>query len=115
MAVKNILLAVPLTTVAGGDFLATYQAVNPGGFPKGVCIMRIINNSDSDLFISYDGSTNHDFAPMGTQFTLNAQANSQPTNNVAAFSAGTVVYIKGGSDTSTGEMYLSAYYQPQGV
>jgi hypothetical protein len=113
MATKNVLLPVPLSTVQGSAFTGSLQAINATGLPKGVCILRITNNSNSDIIISFDGTTNHDFVAMGGGIlTINAQANAQPTTSVANFRAGTVIYLSG-TASSTGAVYLSAYYQPQ--
>jgi hypothetical protein len=113
MATKNVLLPIPLTSVAGSAFTGSYQAINSSGLPQGVCILRIINNSSSDVLISYDGSTNHDFVTKsGGVLTINAQTNAQPNTSIANFRAGTIVYLNG-TALSTGNLYLAAYYQPQ--
>jgi hypothetical protein len=72
--------------------------------------LRIINNSDVGLEISYDGSTQHDFVAANTTLNLPVQTNSQPTNKTALFPKGTTVYVNG--STGTGVVYLAGYYQP---
>jgi len=114
VSVKNIIAAAALSKVTGADFTGSYQLFNATGLPKGICILRIYNNSDVDITISYDGVTDNDIVPTGTVLQINSQANAQPNNNVALFPGGTSVYLKGTAD-STGTAYLAAYYQPQGV
>ena len=113
MAVKNVLQAAALSHIDGSSFTGSYQLFNATGLPKGICILRIYNNSSVDITISYDGTTDNDIVPQGTVLMINAQANAQPTGSVALFPGGTSVYMKGAS-SSSGTAYLAAYYQPQG-
>lgn len=113
MSVKNIIQAAPLSSIAGSAFTGSYQLFNSTGLPKGICILRIYNNSSVDITISYDGTHDNDIVPVGTVLMINAQANAQPNNHVALFPGGTSVYMKG-TASSSGTAYLAAYYQPQG-
>jgi hypothetical protein len=112
MAYVNRIVAVPLTSILSSAVSGTYAVINSGGLPSGCAIVRITNNSDQDVTISYDGTTDHDFAlKSGGQINLNFQSNSSPNNNQAYMAQGTKVYVKG--TAGSGSIYLSAYYQPQ--
>jgi len=110
MAVKNIIMAIPLTNIASSALTTTYQAINPGGIPHSCCILRLNSTSSTSVTISYDGVNDHEFLLAGDSFTIAVQNNAQPNNFIANFPLGTVVYAKG--TAGTGALYLSGYYQP---
>lgn len=114
MALKNSVSAVELfgiaSTIVDAD---TYESINSLGLPFPCFLVRIINNSDEDVTVSYDGVTDHDFVPKNTTLQLPLQTNSQPNNNVALMPKGTIVYVKG--TAGTGDIYLAAYYQVSAV
>ena len=109
MALKNIINAVELFYIGSNVIEDTYQSINSAGLPYACFLVRIINNSDEDVTVSYDGSTDHDFVPKNTTLQLPLQTNSQPSNYVALMAKGTIVYVKG--TAGTGDVYLAAYYQ----
>lgn len=110
MSVKNIVKAIPLTSINSTTFFGAYLPINPTGLPQACFLIRIYNNSGVDVTISYDGSTDNDIIPHGTSEQLNFQTNSQPNNQVALLAKGTIVYVRG--TVSTGLVYLAGYYQP---
>jgi hypothetical protein len=111
MAYLNRIAAVPLESADSADLGSGYVAINPDGLPRGCCIISIINNSGVDVTVSYDGSTAHDYVPTMTVRTLNFQTNASPTSNQAFLPKGTIVWVSA-TESSTGLIYLSAYYQP---
>lgn len=111
MAYLNRIQAATLTSVDSADLGSGYVAFNTGGLPRGCCIIRIINDSGTDVTISYDGTNAHDYVPTMTSVNLNFQTNASPTSNQAFLAKGTVVYASAPS-ASTGNIYLAAYYQP---
>jgi len=113
MSVKNIVLAIPLTSFNSAALAAGYAPINAAGFPEPLFLVRLINNSNADVTISYDGVNDADFVPHGTQLQLNFQTNGQPNNFNALLAKGTVVYVKGAA--GAGLIYLAGYYQPQGA
>ena len=113
MAVKNIVLPIPLTSIDSATFTGAYQLLSgAGGLTNPCIILRIINNSNKNITISYDGVHDHDFLPTLGTLQLSLQTNSQPSNFVAQISAGTKIYVKGAA--GAGLVYLAGYYQPQG-
>lgn len=112
MAVKNIVLPIPLSSVASSTFLGAYLLLSATtGLPHPCIIIRIVNNSDTDATISYDGVNDHDFVPAMGSLNLEFQTNSQPQNQVCSLAQGTKIYVKG--TVGIGLIYLAGYYQPQ--
>lgn len=109
MALKNSVLAIPLTTFNSASMLATYQAINTVGLPQPCILIRLINNSNQAVTVSYDGTTDHEYIPASTTVLLEFQTNSQPSNYGTTMKKGTVVSVKGTSGSGT--IALVGYYQ----
>jgi len=110
MAVRNTVNAVEVFFISSVVLEADeYQSINSQGLPFPCFLIRVINNSNKDVMISYDGVTDHDFIPMGQTLQLPFQSNSQPNGYVALMAKGTIVYVQGAA--GTGDIYLAAYYQ----
>lgn len=112
MALKNVIRAVPLSVIDTASFGAGYIAFD--ALPAACTLIRIINDSDVGVTISYDGgTTEHDYVIAGKTAELDFQANNGPGNYPAGFPQGLIISANG--DAGTGDVYLAAYYQPQGV
>lgn len=112
MAVKNSVLAIPLTAVSATTFDGiAYMSINPTGLPHACFEFSIRNGSSVSVFISYDGVTNHDILPSGQSVTYQLQTNAQPNTTIANIAKGAIVYVLGAN--GTGSVYLSGFYQPQ--
>lgn len=107
---KNIIKNIPLQSIDSSTFTGNYQVLS-AGLPQACFLVRIVNNSDRDITISYDGSNDHDFIAQKTTLQLPIQANSQPASFVANIRQGTPLYVKGTAG-GTGLVYLAGYYQP---
>jgi hypothetical protein len=113
MSVKNMVLPIPLTFFDATDFNGTYQLLSAfNGIPYACIMIRIVNNSDQDVAVSYDGITTHDFVPTLSSLNLQFQTNSQPQNSVCSLSQGTKIWILANA-AGTGVVYLAGFYQPQ--
>lgn len=110
MSVKNSIQAIALTSIDSATFTGSYQAINSSGLSKNCFMIRITNNSNKDVTVSYNGSTDHDFIKAGTSIQLSFQDMAQPNNFIANMSLGTIVYVKGAA--GAGLVYLAGYYQP---
>ena len=110
MAVKNAVQAIPLLAINSSTLSGTYKPINAGGLPHACFLLVITNASTEDVFISYNGSTDHEYILQATRVQLPVQANAQPNNFTALFAQGTVVYARGTAGTGTIE--LSGYYLP---
>lgn len=105
---QNTVKTVGLSLIAGSALSGTYQSMNPGGLPHACFLIRIVNDSDNRIFISFDGVNNDEYLAAGTSFDLNSQTNAQPGALYALVPKYTQVYVKGTS--GTGNVTLSGYY-----
>ena len=109
MSVKNSVAAIPLKSIDSSTFTGSYQLIYSSGTPNACFLLSIINNSNKDITISYDGTNDHDFVQTLKTRDLPVQTNSQPNNKVALFASGTKVWVKGAA--GSGSVYLAGYYQ----
>ena len=111
MAVKNVVQAIPLTSFDTASLTTSFQVLNSTGLAFPCFLIRLVNNSDKDITISYNGVDAMEFVPKTSSLQLDFQTNSQPNNKVAIFPKGQKIYVKGAS-AGTGLIYLSGYFQP---
>ncbi len=117
MAHRNAASAIPLSTTAFGDVNnATFTALNSGGLADACFIIRIINDTDGDLLLSYDGgTTTHDRIASINAFTTEPHTLAVPlTQNrngeITEWKNGQVVYgMYDGTAATTGNIYISGY------
>ncbi len=111
MSYQNNVKALELSSLASSSVTGSYQALNGTGLEEACFLLRLINDSNQDVTVSYDGTTDHEFVPSGQTFQFPIQTNSSPQNQQALMPKGTVVYVKG--TAGTGSVYLAGYYQPR--
>ena len=85
-------------------------AVN-ASFANACFLIRIINATNQDISISYDGVTDHDYLIAGQTLQITSQTNSPHNVDCALFPIGTKVYAKGLAGAGT--IYLTGYYLQQ--
>lgn len=107
---QNYVKALTLSTFAASSLSTSYQAVNSAGFSEPVFFMRLVNDTNQDVTISYDGVNDNEYVAAGDTFEFPNQANSQPQAQLALWRKGTVVYVKAAA-SGTGTLTLSGYYQ----
>lgn len=113
MAYKNAVKAIPLSTFDSASVSSSYQAVNTNGLPNSCYMLRIVNDSDKAITVSYDGSTAQEYVAANTTAQLEGVLNNgTPYAQGGIFPLGLIVYIKG--TAGTGTIALSGYYQPSG-
>ena len=110
---KNIIKAIPLGTFNAANLTANYQPIYATGLPHAIGLLRIINKSNVDFLLSYDGVTDNDYISVDSTFILPAQQNSQPRNQVMYIPAGTMLSIKQATAPGVGTIYVSGYYNPE--
>ncbi len=106
---KNIVVPSPISSIDSATFTGAYQLV--ATLAKAALLLRIINNSNSDVTVSFDGTTDNEFVPDGAVFQFPVQSNAGATNYAAFIAQGTKIYVKG-TALSTGLVYVASYYQP---
>jgi hypothetical protein len=106
---KDFVQVLTLASRDSGTFNNTFQVVS-SGLAEACFLLRIVNDSNIDVLVSYDGLSNHDYVPSGQELNLNLQTNSQPGNWTALIKKGTPVYVKG-AIAGVGSVFVAGYYQ----
>jgi hypothetical protein len=102
-----------LTSIASSTLGAAYLPINPNGTEGAAFFLRIYNDTNQTITISYDGVNDHELMTTGTIYdTPTTQNNALPAGKVALFPVGQIIYVKG--TAGTGSVYLSGFYQPIG-
>jgi len=108
--VKNFIQAVPMLAFnTAGLHAVNFGIINPLGLPNPCSIIKLLNESGSDVFISYNGVVDHDCVARDSYLLINAQGNANSTTKVAQFAKGTKFYVRGAP--IAGAIYLIGYYQ----
>ena len=106
---KDYVKAITMQSVdSAGIGAGAYTAFDAGGIEQPCFFIRITNDSDTNIFVSYDGINDHEYVQDGNRIEINTQTNASPGNYVSKISKGTVVYVRG--TAGTGIVYLSGYY-----
>jgi len=106
-----IVRADVLRSLAFGGISGTYAAV---GTPLTVNwrMFRITNNTNGDLFISFDGTNNNLFVPASSFVLYDLSANAAPVTESDTFvmQVGTQFYAKQSTAPSSGAVYVEGLY-----
>jgi hypothetical protein len=105
----NRVFAIPLETFDAGTLTGGFD-VAYDGIPRAIFLIRIINDSDQDVKVSYDGIDDHDMVIADGRLEINFQTNKQPRSHVALLPVGTKIYLHGPGQGGTGNIYISGYY-----
>jgi len=109
MSTMNYVKAASVTSINSASITGSLQVINTSGFPGPVFLLRIMNASNKDVAVSFDGSHANDYILANSTLELNFQNNAQPNNYTCLLKQGTHVYVSG--DAGTGYIYVAAYYQ----
>ena len=105
---QNSVKAIDLTIVDSAVILGAYAVAADVVIEKALFYIRIVNDATTAITISYNGIDDHEYIAPNSFFELNAQANSQPNNQVCLFSVNSTVFIKGVA--GVGSISISGYY-----
>lgn len=105
---QNTVKAIPLTTILSAALPAAYPAVPQVTLPNAIFFLRIVNNTNQHIHISFDGVTDHEYVIKDQVFEINTQTNSLPNNKVGLFATRETIFIKGAGG-GTG-VTISGYY-----
>lgn len=111
---RGIIQAIPVSVLGFADITDVLQEININGLPNSCFMLRITNSTDKDLVISFDGIHENDLLLSRTTSTLLGQTNAGPTNYVANWQKGLIIWVAGeaGNLPTSGDIVLSGYYQP---
>ena len=99
-----------LRTVAHGSISGSYAAVGTAlGFPSNA--MRIINNTDGDMFFSDDGTNDKLFVPAGSFVLYDISSNKNSPGDALLIRAGTTFYVKQSTAATKNSVYIEILYQ----
>ena len=99
----NLIKTMELASINANTLTGGYDVLSASEFPARVFSIKIVNNSDKDLEISYDGLTSVDFVKAGetSSFKATMPINSDNGNYFIPY---TKAYVKGVA--GTGNIYL---------
>lgn len=109
---RSYVLAIPQTSIDAATLDNNFDQINPDGLDQACFLIRIINNSNITVLISYNGVDVHDTILPNETLQLEFQTNSSPNGFVAQLRKGTIVFIASETgNPGVGTIYLSGYYQ----
>lgn len=109
MSNPSIVVAVDAYRSLGfGSISGSFAAVGlPFAHP--MRLIKIINTCNTDMIISFDGTTNNDYIPAGS-FSLYDLCTNDTDFKGWFFRIGTQVYVKQASAPASGSVYVIALY-----
>jgi hypothetical protein len=73
---------------------------------------RATNNTNGNLILSLDGSTNNIFLPANSFVLYDITANTDTDNSTALiFAIGSQFYVKYSTAPTSGDLYIEGFYQ----
>ena len=100
----------PMRVVASAAMTGSYQVFG-AALPNGALLVKIQNTGTTDITISTNGTTDHDYIPAGAFALYDVGTNGQSSDNSErlCFPGGTQFWLKG--TAGTGSAYLTSIYQ----
>lgn len=108
---KNAVAAITAIPFNAAGLLPAFQALNPNGLEQPCFLLRIINDSDTPILVSYDGVNPADHVRADSDLQIDLR---KDTNDNECFRKGTIVYV-GATAPGIGAITLVGYYRPLGA
>lgn len=103
-----------IRSIAHGNIGSGYAAVGSATTAP-ARIIKIYNATNEDLYISFDGSTNHDIVQTATFQTYEFCTNSSLQGGYFELANNTTIYTKEvGTGPSSGSLYVTVIYATGG-
>ena len=93
-------------SISSATLTGSYQVVG-STFANPIILLKIVNNSDQDIDVSYNGTTDHDIVPANGFTLYDFNANRYRTGG-CQLKVGSGVYVKGSAGTGT--IYVVSFY-----
>ena len=93
---------LPMISFNTAAFTGNYQPLSDG-LTVACGILHFNNTSNTNVFVSFNGTDDHELVLAGANVTINADLLDS-----CAFAEGTPIFVKG--DFGAGRIYLSSYY-----
>jgi hypothetical protein len=98
-----------LRSLAFGSISGTYAAIGTA-FTRPARMIKISNQTNADMFISFDGTNNHDLVASNGFVLYDYNSNMSAQGGYFMQKAGTVVYVKQVSAPTSGSVYVTVIY-----
>jgi len=101
-----------LYSIAAGDITGDFKPINTERLPSYTYCLRMVNNSDQPIIISYDGLTEHEYIRANRKISINSQANNVLANKKSFIqgSYASIIYVRWYKfQGPTGSVYLMGY------
>jgi hypothetical protein len=89
---------IDATTIA----IDRWDALNGSGMWEPCIWFKILNDSHTDIFVSWNAVDDHFFVPSFTKIAHSLQLNSSPPNYISKAKKGLTLYIRGLPDKGGG-------------
>lgn len=110
MSRTNVVYPFTIQSVdMAGISAITWVPFDINGFSYPCFMLHFINNSDSDVFLSFDGVHKHEILPALEKIEIKLQTNAAPGNYVSLIPKGSKVYVQGVANPGSC-IYLESYY-----
>ena len=103
-----IVSADALRSLAFGSIGASYLPIG-SAFGHPMRVVKVINTANTDMVISFDGTTDNDYIPAGG-FALYDLTTNQVQTQGWFFRTGTQVYVKYATAPASGSVFVVAFY-----
>jgi len=100
---------LPLQSFNSTGLTTSFKAINASGFTEPVSYAHIVNDSNKDIEISFDGINSHVWIAAGEPWERTFQDSAQPKGNLKLVREGTIVYVKS-TGSGSGYIYLESSY-----
>lgn len=107
MPIINRMMPIPMTSVNSATLDPAVWTPLYVPFEAPISILIIVNDSIDSIFISFDGTTAHEFVSPRRTLKLDMQSNSLVPPKIANLSVSPGVFIKG--NPSIGIIYCSGF------
>ena len=98
-----------LRSVSYSSITSSYTTLG-GSFSHETRIIKLTNNTDGDLLISFDGTTDNLFLPAFSFTLYDITTNREQNDIYLIFQVGTQVFVKYSISPSKGAVYLECLY-----
>lgn len=105
---SNIARFDALRSILGTSVTSSYTVLG-AQFTHAMRVVHFINNTDGDMLISFDGTTDNVIVPADT-FTLYDLTSDQDFNEKFRYENGTQLWIKYSTVPTTGSFYVVCVY-----
>lgn len=112
MITRNTVEANTCTAYNATNLAAFFKLCEPG-FAHPAFLMRIINTSNVNIHISYDGYYSGDVVLADDELEIPVQVEARIPSKICLFPRGTKIYARYEiNPAKAGYLYIISYYQP---